>query len=144
MSNLAAALDAWSAALGPAAVSIPASPRTAADGSQRRIPAVLSPSTTADVREVVRIAARFRTPVHPVSRGKNWGMGSALPPRDDTVLVDLARMDRIREINAGGLHAVLEAGVTQGALHRQLQGTGMVFNVTGSSADSRREPADAS
>ncbi|MFO1491876.1 MAG: FAD-binding oxidoreductase [Kiritimatiellia bacterium] len=136
MSRLAAALDAWSAALGPSAVSIPASPRTAADGSQRRIPAVLSPSTTADVREVVRIAARFRTPVHPVSRGRNWGMGSALPPRDDTVVVDLARLDRIREINAGGLHAVLEPGVTQGALHRQLRGTGLVFNVTGSSADS--------
>ncbi len=136
MSNLVQALEAWSAALGPAAVSVPSSPQQAADGSQRRVPAVLSPSNTAEVQEVVRIATRFRTPLHPVSQGKNWGMGSTLPPRDDTVVVNLARLDRIREINAGGLHAVLEPGVTQGALHRRLQGTGMVFNVTGSSPDS--------
>ena len=136
MNHLPDALAAWSAALGHAAVIVPASPRTAADGSQRRVPAVLSPATTEEVQEIVRIAAHFRIPVHPVSRGKNWGMGSALPPRDNTVVVSLAKMNRIREISAEGLYAVLEAGVSQGALHDRLRGSGMVFNVTGSSPDS--------
>lgn len=134
--NLPGALEAWETALGPAAVRVPDGPLRAVDGSERRVPAELRPGTVEEVREVVRIAARFRAPIHAVSRGMNWGMGSALPPRDGTSVVNLSRLDRIRAVRVSGLHAEIEAGVTQAALHQTLRGTGAVFNVTGSSAGS--------
>ncbi|MBM4153738.1 MAG: FAD-binding oxidoreductase [Lentisphaerae bacterium] len=133
------AVDAWRGALGEAAVltdeaSVAAARRNAA-ALDRRIPCILRPRSVADVQAVVRIARAHRAPVHPVSRGCNWGMGSRLPPRDGTAVVDLSGLDRIREVNAPGRYAVVEADVTQGQLHRRLAGDGLplIFNVTGSS-----------
>jgi len=105
---------------------------------RRRIPAVVRPRTVEDVVQVVQIARRHHTPIHPISRGCNWGMGSKLPPRDDTAVLDLSDLNRIREINPAGRYAVVEAGVTQGQLYERLKQDRLPlrFNVTGSSADS--------
>src|SRR5437588_8450591 len=66
---------------------------------ERRIPAVIRPVSVDQVQQIVRIAAAYRVPLYPVSTGNNWGYGSAQPPRDDTVVVDLGRMNRILEVN---------------------------------------------
>ena len=39
--------------------------------------ALVYPASQAEVVALVRVAARFDTPVYPVSSGKNWGYGDA-------------------------------------------------------------------
>jgi len=106
-------------------------------GLTRRIPAVLRPGGTEDVLRLVAAANRFQLPLYPVSCGRNWGMGSRLPPRDDTLVVDLSRMNRIREISVAGHYAVVEPGVTQRQLADELRARDLplLLNVTGSGAD---------
>ena len=103
-------------------------------GLKRSIPAVLRPGTTQDVQDVVRIANAHKVPLHPISCGCNWGLGSRLPVFDDVVIVDLGRMNRIREVNVPGHYALVEPGVTQRQLyeHLQEQKLALMFNVTGS------------
>src|SRR5438067_211340 len=55
--------------------------------------ALLRPSSTEEVREILTIAVRFGIPVHPVSRGKNWGYGDACPTGPAQAVVDLSRMN---------------------------------------------------
>ncbi|MCX7819151.1 MAG: FAD-binding oxidoreductase [Kiritimatiellae bacterium] len=137
-----AAIREWRAAVGAErvvddAASVAALCRNVS-GLVRRVPVVIRPRNADEVATVVRIARRHRTPVHPISRGRNWGMGSRLPPRDDTAVLDLSDLNRIRELNVAGRYAVVEPGVTQRQLYERLQRDRLPlrFNVTGSSADS--------
>lgn len=102
-------------------------------GLQRELLAVARPGSTADVVELVRIANRTKTPLYPFSRGCNWGLGSRLPVRDGACLVDLARMNRIREVNVRHRYAVVEPGVTQGQLVAYIESNKLplVVNVVG-------------
>jgi len=104
---------------------------------ERRIAAVLFPQSTEEVRKLVLTANRFNTPLYPISGGKNWGLGSRLPTRDGTAVVDLGRMNRIRELNVRNRYAVVEAGVTQRQLYEYIQreNAPLLFNVTGAAAD---------
>lgn len=106
-------------------------------GSRREIPCALLPESTAEVVRIVEIANRFKAPLYPVSRGRNWGLGSRLPVRSGCGLVDLQRMNAIDTINAEGLYAVVEPGVTQGQLHDEICGRDLAvrFNATGSSRE---------
>jgi 4-cresol dehydrogenase (hydroxylating) len=53
------------------------------------------------------------------------------------MLLELSRLQAIRDLNTRHGYAVLEPGVTQGQLYRHLQSNGvdMVFNVTGSAVE---------
>ncbi len=106
-------------------------------GVVRGIACVLRPRTVEEVCAVVRVAGEYGAPVYPVSRGRNWGMGSRLPARDGCAVVDLSGLNRIREVNVPFHYAVVEAGVTQGQLYDHLreQGLPLWINVTGSSRD---------
>jgi 4-cresol dehydrogenase (hydroxylating) len=42
-----------------------------------KIPLILRPSTTEEVKKCVELANEFKIPVYPVSKGKNWGYGSS-------------------------------------------------------------------
>jgi 4-cresol dehydrogenase (hydroxylating) len=123
--STSAAISAWAAALGAAHVLTgeeELSPYTRnVSGVDRTVAAVVRPSTTAEVQEVVRIANRCRTPLYPISKGNNWGYGSSLPVREGCTVVDLGRMNRIRnEFNVAEHYATIEPGVTQGQLHKAL------------------------
>lgn len=102
--------------------------------AQRRIRGVVYPGSTEEVLDIVLLANRFGVPIYPVSTGKNWGLGSRLPVRDDAIVVDLKKMNRIRYIDAKHGYAIVEPGVTQGDLydHLKRQGLPFIFNVTGS------------
>ncbi len=104
---------------------------------QRTVRAVLRPETTPEVQRAVVIANEYRTPLHPISCGKNWGLGSRLPVRDGAVIVDLSRMIRIRKVNVPHHFAVVEPGVTQRQLYNHIRAyeLPLVLNVTGASAD---------
>ncbi len=101
---------------------------------QRRIPAVVRPGCTAEVQSIVRLAALHGFPLYPISTGKNWGYGSANPVRDDNVILDLSRLNRIREVNTELAYAVVEPGVTQRDLYSHLEAhnTGLMMDPTGS------------
>lgn len=100
----------------------------------RQVPALFRPGSVDEVQELVRLAGRHGLPLHPISRGRNWGMGSRLPVRDGSAVLDLSRLNRIREVNEEFHYAVIEPGVTQGQLDRHLRERKlpMILNVIGS------------
>ena len=102
-------------------------------GVKRSIPAVLRPVSTDEVLKIVAIANRYKVPVHPVSLGRNWGLGSSVPVRDGMVVVELGRMNAIREVNVKHHYAVIEPGVTQRQLYEYIRDNKLplVMNVTG-------------
>ena len=106
-------------------------------GSRRDVPCALLPESTDEVLKVVDIANRFRAPLYPFSRGCNWGLGSRLPVRSGSALVDLQRMNTIDAICPERLYAVVEPGVTQGQLFDEIRDRGhsVRFNATGSSRE---------
>src|SRR6266704_657074 len=61
----------------------------------QEIPMVVLPASRQEVQEVVRIANRHRLPLYPISRGRNWGLGSRVPVKTGCCVVDLKRMNRI-------------------------------------------------
>ncbi|MES2263048.1 MAG: FAD-binding protein [Pseudomonadota bacterium] len=90
--------------------------------------------------QVIRLVRRARqrgTHLYPYSTGLNFGYGGKSPVVGDAILVDLSRMNRIR--NAGQISlanpvAVIEPGVTQQQLYEFLEQhcPELTFNVTGS------------
>ncbi len=83
--------------------------------------AAVQPASREQVVQIVRIAHHFQIPLHPISRGQNWGYGGPLPPKNGMVIVDLSRMNRILEVNAELAYATIEPGVTQQQLYDYLQ-----------------------
>jgi len=102
-------------------------------GLERDVPLVLRPSSTAEVKSLVLLANKFRFSLYPISCGKNWGLGSGLPPRDGTTILDLGRMNRIIEVNVDLHYAIVEPGVTQAQLHTYIttHDLPLVINITG-------------
>lgn len=98
-------------------------------GLGRHIQAVLKPGSTEQVQEIVRIAERFGVALSPLSTGRNWGYGSALPVRDHACIVDLSGMNRILAFNAEAGVVTLEPGVTQAQLHAWLDERNLPFMV---------------
>ncbi len=78
--------------------------------------AIVQPASTQEVQAVVKIAANFKLPLHPISGGKNWGYGDACAATSGQILLDLKRMNRIVEVHADLGYAIIEPGVTQGQL----------------------------
>jgi len=89
--------------------------------AERQVAAILLPDSVEEVQDVVNIARAYKIPLYTVSKGKNWGYGSACPVQDNNVVVDLKRMNRIFEVNTELAYAVVEPGVTQGQLYQYLQ-----------------------
>jgi FAD/FMN-containing dehydrogenase len=79
---------------------------------QGRTQAVIRPADTAELAEVVRLCAAARAPIVP--QGGNTSMvGGATPDADGSQFVlSLARLNRVRAIDAVDLTMTIEAGVT--------------------------------
>lgn len=107
-------------------------------GFERRIGGVVRPRNTDEVVAVVRAANRHQVALHPISGGRNWGLGSRLPVADGAVVVDLGRMNRIGAVDAAHGYMEIEPGVTQAQVHELLQRERLsyLFNVVGSSVES--------
>jgi 4-cresol dehydrogenase (hydroxylating) len=103
----------------------------------RRLAALLRPRDQDQVRAVLGAAAELggAVPLYPVSTGRNWGLGSRQPPAHDCALLDLSRLDQVRELDLERGYAIVEPGVTQGELSRRLDSTPFMVNVTGACAD---------
>ncbi|HYI02415.1 FAD-binding oxidoreductase [Hyalangium sp.] len=116
MSTLEAALAEWRSALGEANVLTEPEALAAAEtttfATTQRIPAILRPGSTAEVQACLRVAQAHRIPVYPVSGGRNWGYGSRVPARDGSVLMELARMNRVLAYDEKLAYLTVEPGVT--------------------------------
>lgn len=110
-------------------------PRDVGGHQPRSIEGIETPRTLDEVRALVRRAMTTRHHLYPISTGRNWGMGSAMPVTDDNVVVDLSGMNRIRSLDLEAGFAVIEPGVTQAQLAAVLRDTPWMLNVTASCAD---------
>ncbi len=89
--------------------------------------AVAQPESTADVAAVVRWCAEHRVPLVP--QGGNTGMVGAATPDDSgrALVLSLARMNRIREIDVVNNTATVEAGVVLANLQQAARDAGRLF-----------------
>jgi len=73
--------------------------------------AVVYPTSTEQVQEIVRIANDVRIPVWTSSQGRNYGYGGPSPRVKGSILISFRRMNRVLEINEKLAYAVVEPGV---------------------------------
>ena len=89
--------------------------------------AVVKPASTAEVAEVVRACAESRTAIVP--QGGNTGLcGAATPDASGTqIVLNLSRMNRIREVDARNNTLTAEAGCVLASLHKAAEDGGRLF-----------------
>lgn len=102
----------------------------AIDGSHhdRHAPqVVVTPVSTEEVAEVVRIAARHRVPITPYGAGS--GLEGGAIPVHGGISLDTVRLDSILEIRADDMIARVGAGVRRLDLNHALRATGLFFPI---------------
>ena len=140
--DLQGALQAWQALLGAEHVIVEPTAliqvQTATFATTQQVPAILQPATCAEVQACVWIANQYKTPLYPISRGKNWGYGSRVPVQDGCVVLDLGRMNRIVDYNEELAYVTVEPGVTQQQIYDFLrdQESPLFLGMTGGPPDS--------
>jgi D-lactate dehydrogenase (cytochrome) len=89
--------------------------------------AVVFPTSTSEVAQIVRACAARKVPVVP------FGMGSSLEAHVNAVhggvTLDLTRMTRVVRLSAEDLDVTVEAGLTHRKLNEHLKNTGLWFPV---------------
>jgi D-lactate dehydrogenase (cytochrome) len=84
-------------------------------------------ASSEEVAEVVRLCARYRTPV--IAYGAGTSIEGHVLAVEGGVTVDLSRMNRVLAIDAEDLTATVEAGVTRKQLNAAVAATGLFFPV---------------
>jgi 4-cresol dehydrogenase (hydroxylating) len=109
-------LDAWRSIVGAENVLVDAhalaDAETATFATSQRVAAIVRPGSLAEVEACVRAANVHRAPIHPVSRGFSWGLGSRVPVRSGAALLDLGRLDRIVDFDERLGTMTVQPGVT--------------------------------
>lgn len=95
--------------------------------------AVIFPKTVSEVQAILKLANAQNLPVFPISKGKNWGYGSAQGTQKGQIIIDLSKMNNIVEVNEDLAIARIQPGVTQQELSEYLTTTGskLQADVTG-------------
>lgn len=79
-------------------------------GVHRKKPdVVVQPQNVKQVQQIVQLANRHKVPLIP--RGAGSGLCGAAVPIDAGIVVDMQRMNKVRDIRVGDLYCVLEPGV---------------------------------
>ncbi|MFI5267374.1 MAG: FAD-binding oxidoreductase [Chloroflexota bacterium] len=92
---------------------------------QRRPDLAVSPANTEQVAAVVKIAAREERPI--IARGASSGLAGGTIPERGGIILNLARMDRIIEIDTGNVCAVVEAGAITLQLQEAVEKLGLFY-----------------
>lgn len=72
----------------------------------------ITPKTAEEVSKIVKVANEFKTPLFPISTGKNLGYGSSAPNNRGDIVIDLKRMNKIIEVDDKRNFCILEPGVS--------------------------------
>jgi 4-cresol dehydrogenase (hydroxylating) len=94
------------------------------DSATHAVAAAVAPQSAEEVQAVVRVAARYRIPLWPISTGRNLAYGGSAPVLRGSVVLDLKRMNRVLEIDERLGYALVEPGVTFFDLFDALQSAG--------------------
>ena len=81
------------------------------DGSSHAPSAIVAPDSVEQIQAVVQLANKYKLPIWPIARGKNYGYGGAAPEMPGTVVLDLSRMKRVLEVNEKNGYCLIEPGV---------------------------------
>ena len=87
---------------------------------------VVRPKSTGEVQRILAVARRYRVPVTPVASGSQE---PGTYPWFGGIVLDTMAMDRIHSIDSEAGYAVIEPGVTIGALARELARKGLRCSV---------------
>ncbi|MEO1575185.1 MAG: FAD-binding oxidoreductase, partial [Pseudomonadota bacterium] len=90
----------------------------------RPVDVVVRPNDTASLAAVIAAATHAGRAVIPRGGGMSY-TGGYLATESGSVLVDMARMNRVLEINREDMTVTVECGCTWQALHEALKGTGL-------------------
>ena len=89
--------------------------------------AVVFPESTGEVRDIVNLCRRHKTPMIP------FGVGTSLEGHvlaiHGGVCVDLSRMNKVLAVHEADLDAAVQAGVTRKQLNEHIRHTGLFFPV---------------
>src|SRR5213594_4054115 len=89
--------------------------------------AVVFPESTQEVRDIVDLCRRHKTPMIP------YGVGTSLEGHvlaiHGGVCIDLSRMNKVLAVHEADLDAVVQAGVTRKQLNEHIRHTGLFFPV---------------
>ncbi len=95
--------------------------------------AALVPGSVEEIQAIVKTCNRYRIKVKPYSTG--WYFyGAPQKDGDDTVQLDLRRLNRILEIDEGNMYAVIEPYVVATQLQAELIKVGLNCNIIGAGA----------
>ncbi len=87
--------------------------------------AVVFPTTTAEVAACVRAAYEAGIPI--VTRGSGTGLSGGSVPSSDTLILCLARMNRVLEIDTENLTARVEAGAVTASIDEAIARHGLLY-----------------
>ncbi|HLW91949.1 MAG TPA: FAD-binding oxidoreductase, partial [Roseiarcus sp.] len=89
--------------------------------------ALVRPGSTQEIARVLRLCNETLIPVVP--QGGNTGLvGGQIPdPSGDQIIVSMRRMNRVREVDAGGDAMIVEAGVTLAAAQAAAEAADRLF-----------------
>lgn len=91
---------------------------------ERVASAAVAPANVEEVQAVVRIANETGLPVYPISTGKNLGYGGSAPALSGSAVLDLKRMNRVRDIDEQNASVLVEPGVSYFDLYREIRDQG--------------------
>lgn len=93
-------------------------------GSSRLPSGAIVVNASGSIREVLALANAHKTPLWPISGGRNFGYGTSLPVDTRSFILDLSRL-RAVQIDIDSCTALVEPGVTQADLHAAIEKCGV-------------------
>jgi hypothetical protein len=91
--------------------------------------AVLMPGSTEEVQAIVKLCNRYKIKFKASS---TFWSAQGYPSEDDTIQLDMRRMDRILEIDEKNMYAVVEPGVISATLQAEAMKVGLNTHIAGS------------
>lgn len=94
---------------------------------------IVKPKNANDVKEVVKIAYKYGMPI--IARGAGTALSGQAVPIKGGIILDMAGMDKIKEVRIENLYCVVEPGVIYAQLNNELKKYGFFFPPSPGSGD---------